>query len=367
MKKEMEILAAKQIPVEPEPYAFYPIRVDRLRFKNISTAWKMEFTPKEDPAWILIYNQLAEYNAYLNMLDEAPGFESFFADNGYCLSYQHIRDRFGTAFADQVFSLESYPFRTSIVIKGDHLLDMDYAPSYRIRVPEFGEVSVDVGEIVTIGKAEVNCHMLLLMSWSDDARDLTYGLYKQFAALDLLPEETETSVNSYASYDCYDQHRENMTEPDKNLMRCMELLESRGYLNRYKLKPVKDTPWFPYRDGYYGVIGALDYRFKQDPLLMEKLRLILAQPESNVEMHRYFLTAENGMQYLSDTPGKLGGHRKLKIYGKLDCTSANRHISNGDYIRHRVFFADEATAIATGYRPCAVCMREQYTEWNLQK
>jgi methylphosphotriester-DNA--protein-cysteine methyltransferase len=29
-----------------------------------------------------------------------------------------------------------------------------------------------------------------------------------------------------------------------------------------------------------------------------------------------------------------------------------------------VFFADEATAVAAGYRPCAVCMRERYDAWK---
>lgn len=34
---------------------------------------------------------------------------------------------------------------------------------------------------------------------------------------------------------------------------------------------------------------------------------------------------------------------------------------------HRVFFADEQTAIAAGYRPCAVCLRERYREWKLSQ
>jgi methylphosphotriester-DNA--protein-cysteine methyltransferase len=33
-------------------------------------------------------------------------------------------------------------------------------------------------------------------------------------------------------------------------------------------------------------------------------------------------------------------------------------------VRHRVFFADEATAIAAGYRPCARCMPEAYRLWK---
>jgi len=58
----------------------------------------------------------------------------------------------------------------------------------------------------------------------------------------------------------------------------------------------------------------------------------------------------------SDQPGTLGGHRRLKIYGRLDCPSALRYVAIGQYVRHRVFFADEATAIAAGYRPCARCL-----------
>jgi methylphosphotriester-DNA--protein-cysteine methyltransferase len=58
----------------------------------------------------------------------------------------------------------------------------------------------------------------------------------------------------------------------------------------------------------------------------------------------------------SELPGTLGGNRRLKIYGRLDCPSALRWIARGHYVRHRVFFADEATAQAAGYRPCKVCM-----------
>jgi methylphosphotriester-DNA--protein-cysteine methyltransferase len=62
--------------------------------------------------------------------------------------------------------------------------------------------------------------------------------------------------------------------------------------------------------------------------------------------------------------GTIGGHRKTRIYGRLDCPSALRAIANGGYVEHRVFFADEAAAIAAGYRPCARCMPERYKEWK---
>ncbi len=63
---------------------------------------------------------------------------------------------------------------------------------------------------------------------------------------------------------------------------------------------------------------------------------------------------------LSPVPGTIGGHRRNKIYGRLDCAGARRWIEKGHYVRHRVFFADEATAVAAGYRPCARCLPDEY-------
>lgn len=84
-------------------------------------------------------------------------------------------------------------------------------------------------------------------------------------------------------------------------------------------------------------------------------------------MREYKLIGKDGAPYISQTPGQLGGHKRLKIYGRLDCPSALRHIAKGHYVQHRVFFANESDAIAAGYRPCAVCMREEYKQWKAAK
>jgi methylated-DNA-[protein]-cysteine S-methyltransferase len=76
------------------------------------------------------------------------------------------------------------------------------------------------------------------------------------------------------------------------------------------------------------------------------------------------LIGADGEPYESPTPGTLGGHRRTRGYGRLDCPAARRWIAKGHYVKHRVFFADEATAVAAGYRPCAVCMPERYAEWR---
>lgn len=78
----------------------------------------------------------------------------------------------------------------------------------------------------------------------------------------------------------------------------------------------------------------------------------------------FTLVGPDGKSYSSTVPGTFGGHRGGKLYGRLDCRAALRAIARGGYVKHRIFFADEATAIAAGYRPCAVCMPQEYAAWK---
>ena len=78
----------------------------------------------------------------------------------------------------------------------------------------------------------------------------------------------------------------------------------------------------------------------------------------------YTLIGPDGGPYESVTPGTLGGHRATRIYGRLDCPSALWAIERGGYVAHRVFFADETTATAAGYRPCARCLPDEYRRWR---
>ncbi|WP_298735041.1 Ada metal-binding domain-containing protein [uncultured Chitinophaga sp.] len=56
----------------------------------------------------------------------------------------------------------------------------------------------------------------------------------------------------------------------------------------------------------------------------------------------------------------LGGHRKLKIYGRLSCSSGKQMKAE-----NRVFFATATEAIHAGYRPCGHCMPAAYQEWKM--
>ena len=77
----------------------------------------------------------------------------------------------------------------------------------------------------------------------------------------------------------------------------------------------------------------------------------------------YTLIGADGRPYASAVPGTLGGHARTRVYGRLDCPVGVRNARNG-HTRHRVFFADEATAVAAGYRPCGACLRAQYAAWR---
>jgi methylphosphotriester-DNA--protein-cysteine methyltransferase len=81
----------------------------------------------------------------------------------------------------------------------------------------------------------------------------------------------------------------------------------------------------------------------------------------------YTLLGRDGLPYQSPTKGLLGGHRRTKVYGTMDCPVALSLLRRGYEPRHRVFFADEQTAIAAGFRPCGACMRERYLEWRARR
>ena len=79
----------------------------------------------------------------------------------------------------------------------------------------------------------------------------------------------------------------------------------------------------------------------------------------------YRLVAADGTVTTSVTPGTFGGHRRNRIYGRLECKAARRSLTfGGSYAQQRVFFADEATARAAGFRPCGTCMPVEYKAWK---
>ncbi|MFS0864270.1 Ada metal-binding domain-containing protein [Fredinandcohnia sp. 179-A 10B2 NHS] len=90
----------------------------------------------------------------------------------------------------------------------------------------------------------------------------------------------------------------------------------------------------------------------------------MSEREETRSSHKtYTLMGADKKFYKSETPGTYGGHKKSKVYGRMDCPTALRYIAKGGYVKERVFFADEQTAIQAGFKPCARCLPEKFKIW----
>src|SRR5918911_822121 len=70
-----------------------------------------------------------------------------------------------------------------------------------------------------------------------------------------------------------------------------------------------------------------------------------ATPATGRPRDTWRLLGADGRFHDSHTPGAWGGHRRNRIYGRLDCPTALRALARGGYRSQRVFFADEPTAV----------------------
>jgi len=76
------------------------------------------------------------------------------------------------------------------------------------------------------------------------------------------------------------------------------------------------------------------------------------------------ITAREIAQMKVHNPAIMGGHKKLKIYGKLKCPNAAKWVAKGHYVKQRVLFDNEDEAKQNNYRPCACCMPNEYKAWK---
>ena len=179
-------------------------------------------------------------------------------------------------------------------------------------------------------------------------------------------EYNEDTVR-YSFNDFYDQFRDE--EPEIKLVRIFKKLENLSYVKTFTIISEKSDPLWKYYCKSDGSLDCaiVDMSFLKNRLVMEQINLMLWSTPEVLKDNPYILTNEKNKQYLSSVPGTICGHKKLKIYGRLDCPSAQKHLAKGQYAKNRVFFLDEKTAIKAGYRPCAICMPEEYKKWKQNK
>ena len=90
----------------------------------------------------------------------------------------------------------------------------------------------------------------------------------------------------------------------------------------------------------------------------QHVRLPEARVRGLTSASTWKLIGADGKPFASPVPGTLGGHRKTKIYGRLDCRAALQAIARGGYVASACSSSMSTTAASAGFRPCAVCMPE---------
>ena len=103
MQKEMKILWAKRLPLTKDPVVLYALCESKMLFKET-----------------LIQDNTVQ--AYLERLEEIPGFDEFFVANEGCVSKQQVADKFGKECAEWIFTMPECSTQTALFIKDEYLL-----------------------------------------------------------------------------------------------------------------------------------------------------------------------------------------------------------------------------------------------------
>jgi hypothetical protein len=306
--------------------------------------------------------QVADYNNYLHSLEEIDGFTEYFKKKRCWVTRSEIAAEFSDEVADMVFSFPKCVFLPNIVIMQDFIIDTSVTVDYRMDI--FGEaMALSIGMNANTYPSRINGKKAI-WNWVDNGHDFCYYIWDILGGRFNQNEDDKEIVPNYWGFDAYDQIR--YETPEHQLIKIFSKLEKLGYINAYTVKPSDSSRHWTCHAKADGSIelALVDTSFLKNKLIMEQIELLLWSSEQDIQEKPYFLTNSENKQFLSSIPGNIGGHNKLRIYGRLDCSSAARHIASGKYVQHRVFFIDEKTAASAGYRPCAVCMPNEYKEWK---
>lgn len=357
----------KALPVgmaKPEAYVFRRIDDSSIHIPNRSIAWEISVTPDGSDAKRKLSDGVREYNAYLDMLDGIEGFKEFFVDHGFAVTLDDVKTNWSDDVAKKVFSKKQYVFTTDLRIIENTLIDSTVSVCYNATI-EGETVKLPVGRSSEAYPDQLgNKH--LLWNWVGNGHDFCLFLWELLGEPSNPEDEDEDNAVVYA-FDAYDQIRFEPVEPQ--LVRIFNKLENLGYIKTYTINSIDDNVrwrFFGKPDGSIDC-AVVDTSFLKNKLTMEQISLMLWTPSEVLNDNPYFLTDKDNHQHLSSAPGMLGGHRKLKIYGRLDCPSARKHLEKGQYAKNRVFFLTEEIAADAGYRPCAKCMPKEYRKWKAER
>lgn len=353
-------------------YSFERIEYPHVDFTSRSAAY--HYDKAEDSEEVMqLKKAIDEYNAYTEKLETIPGFKAFFVEHRFCVSRSEISKHWSEEVADIVFSNKNYIFNTDLKRFKNHLIDGSITIRYSVEISGT-ELILPIGSSDADDYPKEIDHKHIIWNWVDNGHDLCAGLWEILGMPhrqgdhDDEYDETEPSDSEvvYPNFEYYYEFRKQ--PPELQLVRIFAKLENLGYIKTYTIVPDRDDFIWEYRGKTGGSIdcAVVDMSFQKNKLVMEQIQKLLWTPTDELKEKPYFITTGQNIQVLSSFPGTLGGHKKLKIYGRLDCPSAARYLAKGQYAKNRVFFADENTAISAGYHPCAICMPEAYKIWKTQ-
>ncbi len=367
---EFTLVAKPVLLPDLADYSFERIEYPHVYFASRSAAY--HYDKAEDSEEVTrLKKAINEYNAYTEKLESIPGFKAFFVEHRFCVSRSEVTQKWSDEVADFVFSKKNYIFHTDLKCFKNYLIDGSIPIHYSVII-DGTELILPIGSGDDYPNKIANKH--IVWNWVDNGHDLCAGLWEILGMPhrqgdhDDEYDETEPGDNEvvYPNFEYYYEFRE--LPPEPQLVRIFAKLENLGYIKTYTILPDRDDFIWEYRGKTGGSIdcAVVDMSFLKNKLVMEQINQLLWTPTDELKEKPYFLTTETNAQLLSAVPGAFGGHKKLKIYGRLDCPSAARYLAKGQYAKNRVFFLNEDTAIAAGYRPCGVCMPEAYKKWKSQ-
>ena len=357
-----DTVTARRTPERiPVSYVFQRLQYPNIYIPNRGAAYHFDFLPENSDEKTRLKKAVEEYNNYLDKLDSIDGFQAFFVGHDLCVSKKEIAEHWSEEVAETVFSKKAYSFDTNLQIRAGCLLDKTFPRRYSVQI-EGEELFLPIGE--NANSYPSSCwKMQLMWNWVDNGHDFTISLWELLGEPTWQNGDDDEAPVSYG-FDYYDQIR--FEPPELQLVRSFSKLENLGYIKVVTIVPDKLDPFWEHFCKSDGSIdcAVVDPSFQKNKLVMEQILKLLWTPTDELKEKPYFLTTDQNIQVLSSVPGTLGGHKKLKIYGRLDCPSAARYLAKGQYAQNRVFFTDENTAISAGYRPCAICMPEAYKKWK---
>ena len=233
----------------PEDYAIKQIK-EPVQFMQDYMGWAVYTRKETDPVRIKFTEQVAQYNCILQAICDTPGFIDFFNKNELIISKEQIEQEFSAELADLVFSMGDYEFIHQLNVKGNYLFD-------RLRV-EY-DYSIEQSE-----------NSIVIENRSDDLRDATFLLCLQLEKDGLMPDVFE---NDFEWFECYDQARDDIDEPDGRVLRIIELLNSNGFLNEYLIEIDPSQPVIS--SDYPMEVFVLNLDYKENDVLKQRIKNML--------------------------------------------------------------------------------------------